>query len=71
MQEHVGKYNVVSELANARSVLTFRQFNRGDTEGEMKEMKCLLTRIGSLSADFLGISTLFRDVYVLLESKFV
>ena len=58
-QEHVGKYNVVSELANAPSGLTFGQLVRGDSEGARKEMKRLLTRKSGRSRSFAGHMNIF------------
>ena len=42
IQEHVGKYNVVAELANAPAGLTFGQLMRGDAEEAKKEIRRLL-----------------------------
>ena len=36
LQEHVGKYNVIAELANDSSGLTFGQLIRGDAEAAKK-----------------------------------
>ena len=44
LQEHVGKYKVVSELANPPSGLTFGHLVHGDAEGERKDMKRLPSR---------------------------
>lgn len=44
LEEHVRKYNVVSELANAPSGLTFGQLVRGDAESARKEINRLLTK---------------------------
>ena len=43
-QEHFGKDNVVSEMTNALSGVTFGQLVRGDAKGARKEMKRLLSR---------------------------
>ena len=42
IQEHVGKYNVVAELANAPAGLTFGVLMRGDADEAKKESRCLL-----------------------------
>ena len=59
LQEHVGKYNVVSELANAPSGLTFGELVRGDAEGARREMKRLLSRKLGRSRGFAGHTDLF------------
>ena len=64
LQEHVGKYNVVSELANAPSGLTFGQLVRGDAEGASREIKRLLSRKLGRSRGFAGHTVSSRDVFV-------
>ena len=44
MKEHVGKYDVVSELARAPSGLLFGQLARGDAESARWEINSLLAR---------------------------
>ena len=46
IQEHVGKYSVLSELANAPSGLTFWQMARDDADEENKEIRRLFTKVG-------------------------
>ena len=44
LTEYVGKYNVISELANANTGLTFGQLIRGDGEKAKSDIKRLLAR---------------------------
>ena len=46
LQEHVGKNNVISELANAPSGLTFRQLIHGDANVSKKDVGRLFTKQG-------------------------
>ena len=54
LQEHVGKYNVISELANAPSGLTFGQLIRGDADVAKKEIGRLFTKQGGRRRVFAG-----------------
>ena len=54
LQEHVGKYNVVSELARAPSGLTFGQLVRRDAEAVRREINGLLARKARRRPGFAG-----------------
>ena len=54
LQEHVGKYNVVSELARAPSGLTFGQLVLGDAESARREINGLLARKARRRPGFAG-----------------
>ena len=54
LQEHVGKYNVVSELARAPSGLTFGRLVRGDAEAARREINGLLERKARRRPGFAG-----------------
>ena len=54
LQEHVGKYNVISELANASSGLTFGQMIRGDADVAKNEINRLFAKQGSRGRTFAG-----------------
>ena len=54
LQEHVGKYNAISELANALPGLTFGQLLHGDADVAKKEVGHLFTKQGGRRRMFAG-----------------
>lgn len=79
LQEYVGKYDVVSKLANTNFGLTFGQLLRGDVDGATKVMQRLLGKknmprgavvsdLGPRLLRFVQVKVYGTEVWALLDS---